>query len=127
MPLFALPALIWNAHYVLVFKLLMTACGVGFVALLGLDRCAGSSSAAWRLVPIVLAPVLMGPVFLNRYDPLAGAARLARARAAACAAHERHRSALLGVGTALKIYPAVFVPIAAAARALAAPGRARRT
>ena len=29
-PVFALPAIIWNAHYVLVFKLLMTACGLGF-------------------------------------------------------------------------------------------------
>ena len=36
------PVLIWNAHYVLVFKLLMTACGVGFIALLGLGRLAGS-------------------------------------------------------------------------------------
>src|ERR1051326_2423764 len=30
-PVFALPAVIWDAHYVLVFKLLMAACGVGFV------------------------------------------------------------------------------------------------
>src|SRR5205085_2563979 len=68
-PVFVLPALIWDAHYVLVFKLLMSACGVGFVA-----------CAAWilarlrlsplRLAPLVLAPALMGPVFLNRYDPL---------------------------------------------------------
>ncbi len=35
---FALPVLIWNAHYVLVFKLLWPAAGVGFVRLLGLDR-----------------------------------------------------------------------------------------
>ena len=69
-PVFVLPALIWDEHYVLVFKLLMTACGVGMVL-----------SAAWilrrlglsyvRLAPIVLAPALLGPVFLNRYDPLA--------------------------------------------------------
>ena len=37
-PVFALPVLIWNAHYVLVFKLLMTACGVGMIGLLRLDH-----------------------------------------------------------------------------------------
>ena len=68
-PVFALPAILWDEHYVLVFKLLMAACGVGLVA-----------CSAWvlsrlrlsplRLLPIVLAPALMGPVFLNRYDPL---------------------------------------------------------
>src|SRR5581483_8279810 len=66
---FALPVLLWNAHYVLTFKLLMTACGIGFVACaawtlrrLGLSRL--------RLVPVVLAPALLGPVFLNPYDPV---------------------------------------------------------
>jgi len=109
-PLFALPALIWNGHYVLVFKLLMTACGLGFtvcaawtVRRLGL--------AAWRLAPIALAPVLMGPVFLNRYDPLP-AFLVSLALVALLRGQERLSGGLLGVGTALKLYPAVVVPVA---------------
>src|ERR1700733_939394 len=31
MAIFVVPAILWNAHYVLLFKLLMSACGVGFV------------------------------------------------------------------------------------------------
>ena len=90
---------------------MMAACGVGFVlcsawVLRRLDL------SAWRLVPVVLAPVLMGPVFLNRYDPLA--ALLAMLALVFCLrGNERTWSALLGVGAAIKIYAAVFVPIAA--------------
>jgi Glycosyltransferase family 87 len=108
-PLFALPALIWNAHYVLVFKLLMTACAVGFVA-----------GSAWlvrhltlsplRLLPIVLAPALMGPVFLNRYDPLVALLSVL-ALVGLIRARDRASGALLGAGTALKLYPAVFLPL----------------
>ena len=110
-PVFALPAIIWNAHYVLVFKLWMSACGVGLVA-----------CAAWilrrvrlsplRLVPLVLAPVLMGPVFLNRYDPLT-ALLTALALVALLRGRDRSTGVLLGVATAMKIYPAVAALIAA--------------
>ena len=108
---FALPAILWNAHYVLVFKLLMSACGVGFVV-----------SAAWilerlrlsplRLAPLVLAPVLMGPVFLNRYDPLT-ALLTVLALVAVLRRRDRTAGALLGVGTAMKIYPAIGALVAA--------------
>ena len=102
-PVFALPALIWDAHYVLVFKLLMTACGLGFtVCAAWTVRRLGLS--AWRLAPIVLAPVLMGPVFLNRYDPLP-ALLVSLALVALLRGQERLPGALLGVGTALKLYP----------------------
>ena len=110
-PVFILPALLWNAHYVLVFKLLMSACGVGFVC-----------CAAWvltrlglsplRLAPLVLAPALMGPVFLNRYDPLV-ALLTAAALVAVLRRRDRTAGALLGVGTAMKIYPAVAALVAA--------------
>jgi hypothetical protein len=109
-PVFALPALIWNAHYVLVFKLLMAACGLGFtvcaawiVSRLGLS--------SWRLVPVVLAPVLMGPVFLNRYDALP-AFVVSLALVALLRGRDVVSGALLGIGTALKLYPAVVVPVA---------------
>ncbi len=110
-PVFVLPALIWDAHYVLVFKLLMAACGIGFLA-----------CAAWvlhrlrlsqlRLLPIVLAPALMGPVFLNRYDPLA-ALLTALALVALLRSRDRTTGALLGVATAMKLYPAVVALVAA--------------
>jgi Glycosyltransferase family 87 len=115
-PLFALPALLWDAHYVLVFKLLMTACGIGIVA-----------CATWvlarlelsylRLAPLVLAPPLMGPVFLNRYDPLP-ALLASLALVAALGARARTTGALLGLGTVIKLYPAVAVPLAARRLAL---------
>ncbi len=108
-PVFALPALIWNAHYVLVFKLLMAACAIGFTA-----------CSVWilrrlelgpvRLAPIVLAPALMGPVFLNRYDPVP-ALISSLALIALLSARDRPAGSLLGVGTALKLYPAVVLPI----------------
>jgi hypothetical protein len=108
---FVLPALIWNAHYLLVFKLLMAACGVGFV-----------TCAAWvlarlrlsplRLAPLVLAPALLGPVFLNRYDPLT-AFLSALALVVLLRRQDRSAGALLGVATAMKIYPAVAAFVAA--------------
>jgi uncharacterized membrane protein len=108
---FALPALLWNAHYVLTFKLLMAACGVGFVACavwtlrrLGLSRV--------RLVPIVLAPALLGPVFLNRYDPVP-ALLSALALVALLRRRDRTAGGLLGAGVALKLYPAAVLPVVA--------------
>ncbi len=104
-PVFALPAIIWDAHYVLVFKLLMTACGIGFLACSTwiLHRLRLSY---WRLAPVVVAPPLMGSVFLNRYDPLP-AFVCALALVALLRSRERMSGALLGIGAALKIYPAL--------------------
>jgi Glycosyltransferase family 87 len=109
-PVFILPAILWDQHYVLVFKTWMALCGLGFVACsawvlhrLGLSQL--------RLLPIVLAPALMGPVFLNRYDPLS-ALLTALALVALMRGRERTTGALLGVATAMKIYPAVVALIA---------------
>jgi len=57
---------------------------------------------------VVLGPPLMGSVFLNRYDPLP-AFTCILALVALLRARERLTGALLGIGTALKIYPAVAV------------------
>jgi Glycosyltransferase family 87 len=110
-PVFALPVLIWDAHYVLVFKLLMTACGIGFVVCSTwiLNRLRLSY---WRLAPVVLGPPLMGSVFLNRYDPLP-AFTCILALVALLRSRERLTGALLGIGTALKIYPALAVVLVA--------------
>jgi hypothetical protein len=109
-PVFTLPVLIWNAHYVLVFKLLMTACGVGMIGCSGWII-ARLGLSPWRLAPLVLAPILMGPVFLNRYDAVP-ALLTAVALVALLRARERTAGALLGIGTAMKLYPAVVVPVA---------------
>jgi hypothetical protein len=110
-PVFTLPVLIWDAHYVLVFKLLMTACGIGFLT------CATWILARlrlsyWRLAPIIVAPPLMGSVFLNRYDPVPSFA-CALALVALLRSRERMTGALLGIGTALKIYPALALVLIA--------------
>jgi hypothetical protein len=108
-PVFALPALVWNAHYLILFKLWMTGCAVGFTGCAGwVCRRLGLGLA--RLVPVVLAPLALGPVFLNRYDPLA-ALLVSVALVVALRARDRTTGALLGIGTALKLYPAVLLPI----------------
>jgi Glycosyltransferase family 87 len=110
-PVFAAPALIWDAHYVLVFKVLMTACGVGFVlCAVWILRRLGLSYL--RLAPVILAPPLMGPVFLNRYDPLP-AFLTSLALVAVLRGGDRAAGALLGMATVVKVYPAVTVPLAA--------------
>ena len=109
-PVFAAPAAIWDAHYVLVFKLLMTACGVGCVvcAVWIVQRLRLTS---WRLAPLVLAPILMGPVFLNRYD-LLPALLTSLALVSVLRARGVATGALLGAGTAIKIYSVVTLPLA---------------
>jgi Glycosyltransferase family 87 len=109
-PVFAAPAVIWDAHYVLVFKLLMTAFGLGCVV------CAAwivqrLGLSPWRLGPLVLAPLLMGPVFLNRYDPLP-AFLTSLALVALIRTREVTTGALLGADTAIKIYSIVTLPLA---------------
>jgi Glycosyltransferase family 87 len=67
---------------------------------LGLER--------WRLAPIVLAPALLGPVFLNRYDPVP-ALLVALTLIALLRGRGRVTGALLGVAAAVKVYPLVYV------------------
>ena len=110
-PVFAAPALLWDAHYVLVFKLLMTACGVGLVVATTWAL-ARLRLSYLRLAPLLLAPPLMGPVFLNRYDPLP-ALLATLALVATLKARARTAGALLGAGTVVKLYPAVTLPLAA--------------
>jgi hypothetical protein len=110
-PVFALPAIVWDAHYVLVFKLMMVACGLGCVACTAwIARRLGLSP--FRLAPLVLAPLLLGPVFLNRYDPLP-ALLTSLSLVAVLLARERTSGALLGADTAIKIYSVVTLPLAA--------------
>ena len=52
-PVFAAPALLWDAHYVLVFKLMMVLCGLGFIT------CAAWIAARLRLSALRLAPAVL--------------------------------------------------------------------
>src|SRR5262249_37812749 len=109
-PVFAAPAVIWDAHYVTVFKLLMAACGLGGV-LCTVWIVRRLRLSPWRLAPLVLAPLLMGPVFLNRYDPLA-ALLTSLALVALLRARESTSGALLGADAGIKVYSLVTLPIA---------------
>ena len=107
-PVFTLPAFVGEAHYTSVFKLLMAACGVGLVVCTTWIL-ARLRLSYLRLAPLVLAGPLMGPVFLNRYDPLAA---LLCSLGLVAILRGRDAGIPLGVGTAVKLYPAVVVPIA---------------
>jgi uncharacterized membrane protein len=118
LPAFALPALASDGPeaYRDAFEALMALCGVATVALVavalrGLRASRERTLAALGFVAVF--PLLLGPVVLTRFD-LYPAALLAAALAAF--AHERDRlgSGLLGAAVAVKLYPAVVVPVALA-------------
>src|SRR6202041_1485959 len=85
------------------------ACAVGFTGCAGWI-CRRLGLGLLRLLPIVLAPLVMGPVFLNRYDPLA-ALLVSVALVAVLRGREATTGALLGIGTAVTLYPVVLLPI----------------
>jgi hypothetical protein len=109
---FAFPSLLSQPHYFLVFKLLMTLGAVVAVAagVFVLDRI--GSLRARAVVVLGLAPLALGPLFLNRYD-LWPAALVALALAALVCDRPRLAFALLAVATAAKIYPLALLPVAA--------------
>ena len=69
-PVFAVPSLISQPHYFLVFKLLMTVCAAvtAAVGILVLQRVGARDAVRRAPVSCSLAPLLLGPLFLNRYD-----------------------------------------------------------
>jgi len=114
-PAFAVPSLLSQAHYFLVFKLLMTICAaVAAVAGIAvLERLGAAASTRTRAVVVLgIAPLALGPLFLNRYDAWP-AAVVALALLALVADRPRLAFALLAVATVAKIYPLAAVPVAA--------------
>lgn len=114
---FVPPALVTDGStaYLMAFKVLMA--GFGLVALgvtaWTLDRLrAGRAQATLALALGALAPLLLGHVYLNRYDPFA-AALAAAALATLLVGRAGGSGALLGVGFAAKVFAAVVVPVAA--------------
>ncbi len=118
LPVFVLPALLSDdeEEYRELFEWLMAACGAALVvlaavALRGLRATRRRTVAA--LVVTAAFPLLLGSVVLTRFD-LWPAALVAGALAALV--HDRHRLGLglLGAAIAVKLYPAVLVPLAVA-------------
>ena len=113
-PVFAAPSLVSQAHYHLLFKLLMTLCAAGAAAagVGALTRAGAEERARTRAVVLLgVAPLALGPLYLNRYD-VWPAALVAFALLALVAARFRLAFALLAAATVAKVYAIAFVPVA---------------
>lgn len=106
-PPFAQP-IILAARSVLLFKLVLTLCGLGIVWLLATVFRSGAAVAVFAL-----SPLLVGSVYLNAYD-LWPAFLLAVALALFARQKPMWAFAFLGAATAAKIYPAAVLPVALA-------------
>ena len=118
LPVFVAPAAITSSapDYLFAFKLLMALTGIVVLLTtayslgrLGADR----TASIGRLGAIAAAPLVLGHVFLNRYD-LWPAALVALAVAAYLARRDALGSAFLAGSFAAKIFTASMVPLAAA-------------
>jgi hypothetical protein len=118
LPAFVVPALLSDdrEEFRDVFEGLMAACGVALVlltavALFGLR--APPHRTVWTLALVACFPLLLGSVVLTRFD-LYPAALVAGAVAALVHGRDRLGFAVLGAAIAVKLYPGVLVPVAAA-------------
>jgi uncharacterized membrane protein len=115
-PLFVAPEALAGADdYSLAFKLLAVLAGVGVVlglalVLRRLQADGARQAAAYGLV--AATPVALGAVVLNRYD-LWPVLLLVLGLAAVLHARDRLGFGLLAAGAAVKIFPAVVLPVAA--------------
>lgn len=98
--------IILAARSVLLFKLLLTLCGIGIVWLLATVFRSGKAVAVFAL-----SPLLVGSIYLNAYD-LWPAFLLAAALALFVRDRPMWAFAVLGAATAAKIYPATVLPVA---------------
>jgi Glycosyltransferase family 87 len=104
LPVFLVPAVAGD-DYEATFEALMTALGVATVLLVA------SISASW-FAPlfVAVAPLLLGSVFLSRFDLWPVTLSLA-ALALFLTGRPRLGLGVLGVATAAKVYPALLAPI----------------
>ncbi|MGH2920559.1 MAG: glycosyltransferase 87 family protein, partial [Gaiellaceae bacterium] len=118
LPVFVLPA-VGGADFDTFtrrFEGLMAACGLALVAFLAAALAglgANVRRLAAALVFAALAPLALGSVVLSRFD-LWPAALTAAALAAFLSGRDRLGHAALGAAVAVKLYPAVLVPVALA-------------
>lgn len=114
-PVFALPALGPQRHYVFLFRVLMVLCAAGAAAagVAAVERSGASRMTVVRAaVALGLAPLVLGPLFLNRYD-LWPALLVSLALLALVSNRARVAFGLLGLAVATKIYAVALVPVAA--------------
>jgi hypothetical protein len=115
---FALPAIghpSFNVYH-RVFQFLMALCGVGALAAMAVvlrSLGAGTVRAAAALGFAALAPLVLGSIVLYRYD-LWPAALAAAGLAGVLAGRQRLGFVALGLGFAVKVFPALLVPPALA-------------
>jgi Glycosyltransferase family 87 len=120
LPVFVLPELAAD-DYRLAFGLLMALCGV--VAIAAMAVALARVGASRRRLALALGffavfPAALGPVTLQRFD-LWPAALTAAAVAALVSCRLDLGASLLGVGAAVKVFPAVLLPLRASRRVLA--------
>ena len=128
LPIFVLPALVSEAHYVDLFKILMTL--LGCAAILATTAAAAAlrlspHRLAIALAPLATAPILVGSVFLNRFDvwPMflgaVGLAALLRSRPVGGAVG-------LALAAVTKVFTVAAVPVVAVYVMRTTPRLARR-
>lgn len=117
LPALVLPALVTGslAAYRAVFVAEMAL--VGILGVLALDAALRRQRSSRRdrvlaLAAVALLPLLLGGVILTRFD-LVPAALVAGALALLAAGRLRAAALVVGVGIAVKLYPAVLVPLLA--------------
>jgi uncharacterized membrane protein len=96
------------------FKWTMACCGAAALVLLVAALAALGASRVRVAVAAVaagVAPLLVGPIFLNAFD-LWPALLVAAALLAFVRGHERSAYAVLALGVAAKVYPLVLLPLA---------------
>jgi hypothetical protein len=90
--------------------LLLTAAMVVFTALSVAALRRPTRARVVAIAVVASAPLLIGHVFVERFDPWP-AALTAAALAASLRGHHRLGAAALGLGFAAKVYPALLVPV----------------
>jgi hypothetical protein len=118
LPVFVLPALLSDDEegFRDVFEWLMAACGAAMVLLTGVALAGLRATRSHTVFVLAFAacfPLLLGSVVLTRFD-LWPAALVAGALAALVHGRDRIGFGVLGAAVAVKLYPAVLVPVTAA-------------
>jgi hypothetical protein len=110
---FVAPELLGADHYFLLFKLLMATCGALTLVLAARSLAAlGATRRRYlSLIPFALLPLLLGHVYLNRYDAVP-ALLLVATLMLLLLGRGSSAGAALGLAVAAKLLPAVVLPVA---------------